>query len=298
MKIKKINFVICIVVLLCVGASGYYAYDKLYGKDATPNNIHMSVFEKVKSRVEAELLDLNFMGGFDKEDGQVVNDDRGIPVIGYHSIGYDPTGKNPLVVSPEKLKEQLQKLVEKGYTTLTMEQVENYLINNQPIPAKSVLLTFDDGYEDNYTNAFPILKEFNMNATIFVIPGYLDGGVYLSRDQVKEMSDSGLIDIESHTYSHKRLNELSYDEQLNELVTSKKALSDLTGKEVTAIAYPEGLYNDDTLKAVAEAGYKAGFTIERGYADREDNLYKLNRVCVDNTYSGKNILYVLKCINK
>ncbi|HCW52991.1 MAG TPA: polysaccharide deacetylase [Clostridium sp.] len=298
MKIKKHNIVICIVALLCIGAAGYLAYDKLYGRDATTNNIHMSVLEKVRSRVEAELLDLNFMGGFDKEDGQVINDDRGIPVIGYHSIGYDPTGKNPLVVSPEKFKEQLQKLVEKGYTTLTMEQVQNYLINDNPIPAKSVLLTFDDGYEDNYTNAFPILKEFNMNATIFVIPGYLDGGVYLSRDQVKEMSSSGLIDIESHTYSHKRLNELSYNEQLKELVSSKKALSDLIGKEVTAIAYPEGLYNDDTLKAVAEAGYKTGFTIDRGYADRGDNVYKLNRVCVDNTYSGKNILYVLKCIKK
>ena len=298
MKNKKIKIVFCIVILLCIITGEYFAYERLYGKNATTNNIHMSIGEKVKSRVEAELLDLNFIGGFDEEDGKVVNDDRGIPVIGYHSIGDDPTGENPLVISPEKFREQLEKLVEKGYTTLTMEQVQNYLINDEPIPAKSVLLTFDDGYEDNYTNAFPILKEFNMHATIFVIPGYLNSGVYLSSDQVKEMSDSGLIDIESHTYSHKRLSELSYENQLNELVSSKKALSDLTGKEVTAIAYPEGLYNDDTLKAVAEAGYKTGFTIERGYADREDNMYKLNRVCVDNTYAGKNILYVLKYINK
>lgn len=287
--------IICTIIIgiLCI----YKIHEKKYDKPDITGNTKMTLADKVEEKIKSELLDMNLIGDFSKDEGVTINDNRGIPVIGYHSIGDDPTGTNPLIISSEKFRKHLQTLKDKGYTTLTLKQVEEYLINDEPIPAKSVLLTFDDGYEDNYTNMFPILKEFNMNAVIFVIPTYLDSGVYLKRSQVKEMSDNG-IDIESHTYTHKRLGDLSYEEQLKELTFSKKAVSDITGKDVTSIAYPEGIYNKNTIKAVKEAGYKMGFTIKRGYADRNDDIFQLNRVCVDYTYEGKNLLYVLKCIDK
>ncbi|MDO5516123.1 MAG: polysaccharide deacetylase family protein [Clostridium sp.] len=287
-----------IICIIGVGLFSLYSiYEKKYDKPDRSGNTKMTMADKIEGKVEAELLDLNLIGDFNKEDGLVINDNRGIPVIGYHSIGSDSTGTSPLVISPEKFRKHLKTLADRGYTTLTLKQVEDYLLNDEPIPAKSVLLTFDDGYEDNYTNMFPILKEFKMNAVIFVIPTYLDSGEYLKRSQVKEMSDYG-IDIESHTYTHKRLGDLPYEEQLKELTLSKKAVNDITGKDVTSIAYPEGIYNEDTIKAVKEAGYKMGFTIKRGYADRDDDIFELNRVCVDHTYEGKNLLYVLKGIEK
>ena len=106
------------------------------------------------------------------------------------------------------------------------------------------------------------------------------------------MSDYG-IDIESHTVSHGRLSELSYEQQLSELKNSKEALEKLTGKTVVSIAYPEGKYNDDTTKAVLDAGYSMGFTIDRGYVGIGDNAAKLNRMCVDNTYKPYNIEKIL-----
>lgn len=220
------------------------------------------------------------------------NDKIKIPVICYHSINKDPSGKSSIIISPEKFRQHLQAIKDNGYTTLTMAQFDDYILGDKPIPEKSVLLTFDDGYMDNYTNAFPILKEFNMNATIFVISSYLDGKEYLSPSAVREMSDYG-IDIESHTVSHLRLSELSYEQQLNELKNSKEALEKLTGKPVISIAYPEGKYNEDTTKAVSEAGYAMGFTIDRGYVGVGDNAAKLNRLCVDYTYKPYNIEKIL-----
>ena len=294
----KIAVLTVLIGLIVFGAfGGNELYKKKYCEPDRSGNIKATMVDKIKGKVGAELLDMNLIGNFAKEDGVTINDNRGIPVIGYHSIGEDSSGTNPLVISKDRFRKHLQTLKDKGYTTLNLKQVEDYLVNNEPIPAKSVLLTFDDGYEDNYTNMYPILKEFNMNAVIFVIPTYLDSGEYLKRSQVKEMSDNG-VDIQSHTYLHKRLGDLSYEEQLKELTLSKKAVKDITGKDVIAVAYPEGIYNEDTIKAVKEAGYKMAYTIKRGYADRDDNVFELNRICVDQTYEGKNLLYVLKYSDK
>lgn len=216
-----------------------------------------------------------------------------IPVICYHSINKDPSGKSPIIISPEKFRQHLQTIKDNGYTTLTMAQFNDYIFGDKPIPEKSVLLTFDDGYMDNYTNAFPILKEFNMNATIFVISSYLDGDIYMSPSNIKEMSDYG-IDIESHTVSHLRLSELSYEQQFNELKNSKQTIEKITGKPVISIAYPEGKYNEDTTKAVLETGYAMGFTIDRGYVGIGDNSTLLSRLCVDYTYRPYNIEKILK----
>jgi peptidoglycan/xylan/chitin deacetylase (PgdA/CDA1 family) len=221
------------------------------------------------------------------------NDKIKIPVICYHSINKDPSGKSPIIISPEKFRQHLQTIKDNGYTTLTMAQFNDYLLGDKPVPEKSVLLTFDDGYMDNYTNAFPILKEFNMNATVFVISSYMDGDVYMAPKNIKEMSDYG-IDIESHTVSHLRLSELSYEQQLNELKTSKQVIESITGKPVISIAYPEGKYNDDTSKAVLETGYAMGFTIDRGYVGIGDNSTLLSRLCVDYTYRPYNIEKILK----
>lgn len=227
----------------------------------------------------------------------LINDNRGVPVLCYHSIGDDPTGKNPIIISKEKLRQDLQTIKNLGYTTLTLSQLNDYIFNDKAIPEKSVVITFDDGYKDNYTNAFPILKELNLNATIFVISSYLDRQTYLSPEEVKEMSDYG-IDIQSHTVNHVRLTDLSYAEQLKELKDSKDQLEKLTGKPVNSIAYPEGFYNDDTKKAFSDSGYSMGFTIKRGYADRDDKSFELNRICIDYTYKPTDIENVLKNLPK
>lgn len=227
----------------------------------------------------------------------MVNDNIGVPIICYHSVREDETQKGPIVIPKDIFREQLKTINENGYITLTMSELNDYLFKDKPIPQKSVVITFDDGYRDNYTNAFPILKEFNMKATIFIISSYINKDLYLTEKQIKEMNDYG-IDIESHTVSHKRLSTFSYNDQLRELKDSKEVIEKLTQKPVVSVAYPEGIYNNDTKKAVIEAGYSMGFTIEKGYADRKDNLAQINRICIDYTYKPNNIINALKNLKK
>jgi peptidoglycan/xylan/chitin deacetylase (PgdA/CDA1 family) len=216
----------------------------------------------------------------------LTNEDVGIPVLYYHSVLPDsevPT-KNEVTISPEKLKEELQLVKNLGYTTLTMSEVNDYIINNKEIPQKSILITFDDGYTDNYVHAFPILKELNMKATVFVISSGIDSGYYMSSDQLKEMSNYG-IDIESHTVNHVHLNTLSYEQQLKELKDSKAKIESVTNKNVLSIAYPFGDFNDNSKKAALDAGYSLAFTTNKGLANRTDNHVALDRIYVNSEYS-------------
>lgn len=292
-KIKKNNRKALIKLLLCIVAVSIIVVVIVNQKDKFfPNTTfnHEEVYESTENK-ELGTQNNRFNGV------PVINDNRGVPVICYHYIGEDPTGKSPLIISEEKFKEHLKTIKDNGYITLTMEELNDYLFKNEPIPEKSVVITFDDGSIDNYTKAFPILKEFNVKATMYVISDYINRSGYLTSEQIKEMSDYG-IDIESHTVSHRRLSTLSYEEQLKELKDSKEAIQNLTGKPVIAIAYPEGKYNEDTKKATIEAGYSMGFTVDRGYADRSDNAAELNRICVDYTYKAKHIEKILKSLPK
>lgn len=214
----------------------------------------------------------------------LTNDNVGLPVLYYHAV--DPTHPGEeLYVSPTQLKEQLQLIKNLGYTSLTMAEVYDYIKNNKSIPEKSILITFDDGYTDNYTYAFPILKELNMKATIFVITSGTDNGnFYVSSEQIKEMSAYG-IDIESHTVSHAHLDTLSYKEQLQELKDSKAKIEGITKKDVLSIAYPYGDYNEDSKKAALAAGYSIAFTTDSGLSDKTDNPFSLNRIYVNSLNS-------------
>jgi peptidoglycan/xylan/chitin deacetylase (PgdA/CDA1 family) len=217
---------------------------------------------------------------FDKVD--LINDNRGVPVLYYHSV--QKNADNEVIITPKTLKYELQYIKDQGYTTLTMNELYNYLLHNSPIPKKSIVITFDDGYMDNYYNAFPILKDLNMKATIFCITSNLDGSYYLSKEAINEMLNYG-IDIESHTVNHLKLNQLTYSEQLRELQESKKNLESITGKEVYAVAYPFGAFNDDSIKAAKAAGYKLGFTTNIGLSDRDYNPLKLDRIYISSNYS-------------
>lgn len=227
----------------------------------------------------------------------IINDNRGVPIICYHHVCADNPTNSSIIVTNEKFTEHIKTLKDNGYNTLTMDQLNDYLFNNKPIPEKSVMITFDDGYVDNYTNAFPILKEYNMTATIFVISQKLNTEGFMNSSQVKELSDYGLA-IQSHTANHADLLTLSYEDQLKEFTISKQTLEKVTGKPITSIAYPLGHFNEDSKKAALNAGYSTGFTIDRGYADRDDSPVQLNRICVDYTYKPSDILKVLNKLPK
>lgn len=200
----------------------------------------------------------------------------------YHSILETPySSLEGLFVRPSEFEDQLVTLESLGYTYVFADEFE---LSDTP----SVMLTFDDGYEDNYTEMFPILKKYNAKATIFMITSAIDSEGYLSRDQIKEMAASGLVRFASHTDSHRNLASLSEESIRNEFETSKQILAELTGHETNAICYPTGSVNEDIAEIAAEYFYFGYTTVNSSHTYRCDPL-QIPRVRVSRGMSGKGL---------
>lgn len=223
------------------------------------------------------------------EPAPTKSNNEGIPVLMYHSVMYEKG--NELRIPKEKFYEQMKYLKDNGYTTLTLDELYDFLVNSKPVPDKSIVITLDDGYVDNYTNAYPVLKEFGFKATIFVITCTVDtDSSYLTSGELKELEANG-IQIEGHTVKHDELNKLPYSAQLKTLTDSKKFLDNLLNKDVKYMAYPFGNYNADTIKAAKEAGYKMIFTTMAGWANKKDGIMTLNRVYISSLASMDEFKY-------
>lgn len=285
---KILGIILTLIILSGISVALFMTYSnsqKNNDTNVSTNDSNVTTQEKDDTNT-TEQKDENKSSKNRFEGLEMTKEDIGIPVLYYHSVLPDSevTTRNEVTISPENLKKQLSLVKELGYTTLTMSELNDYIVNNKEIPKKSILITFDDGYADNYVHAFPILKELDMKATIFVISSGIDGGYYMSSDQLKDMVKYG-IDIESHTVNHVHLNTLSYKEQLKELKDSKATIEKVTNKEVLSIAFPFGDFNNDTLKAATDAGYSVAFTTNKGLANRTDNKVALDRIYVSSEYS-------------
>ncbi|MFT8316143.1 MAG: polysaccharide deacetylase family protein [Clostridium sp.] len=281
-KLRIVWIIVIILVLLC-GIVTYNIVTNKRNNNSSANNKQENSNKVAEIDIKKDEPKYNKLREFKGEN--LIHNDKQIPVLMYHSIAdnskvTDNVSKS-IILPPEVFKQQMQYLKDNGYTTLTLDELYNFLKNDKPVPEKSVVLTFDDAYEDNYTNAYPILKEFGFRATIFVITGGTDKiGAYLTSAQLKEMDANG-IDIQSHTVNHEELDKLSLEKQQETLVQSKQFLEKLLDKKVDYIAYPSGKYNNFTEQAAKNAGYTMAFTINNGWANKDTNILFLNRVFVN-----------------
>jgi len=213
-----------------------------------------------------------------------------IPVLMYHYVDYTESGSS-LFVSPESFARQIDFISRRGYRVLTLDEYTGYIKEGRDKGRKNlVLLTFDDGREDNYTNAYPMLKEKGMSAVFFVPAGLIGEKDVLNREQITEMSLSGM-EFGSHSLTHSYLPALSYEELEREIIESKKILDELLGEEIRPIAYPIGGYNEDTLELVRAAGYSIAFTTNRGFSKnrRNDDYFAVRRVKIKDSDSSFNL---------
>ena len=203
-----------------------------------------------------------------------------ILVLNYHQIENKNTS---LSVDVNSFDTQMKFLVDSGCITITPDELYAGLRGEIELPPKPVLITFDDGYLDNYRNAFPILKKYGLRATIFIIPAFtsVQPG-YMTWEQLKEMEQSG-ITIESHTLTHPKLEELPDDEIRSELLNSKTLLEQNLGHPIEFLAYPTGTYNLHIAGIAQDIGYKGAFTIKYGVVDRGSNFFALERVPIFHT---------------
>ncbi len=200
----------------------------------------------------------------------------GIPVLNYHQI--NDVDENLLTVSTTEFETQMAWLEENGFHTITASELINFLEGKGSLPERPVLITFDDGYIDNYQCAFPILKKHNMKACIFLISEYVSlYPNYLTWEQLAEMQAAG-IEFGSHTVDHNVLTELSPNSVNHELADSRDMLEKRLKRRVEVLAYPCGFTNEYIKSRVNATGYRAAFTVNLGNVHPGDDLYALNRV--------------------
>lgn len=201
-----------------------------------------------------------------------------IPVLNYHSIGKEPD--NSLVLDPDKFAKQMEYLSAEGYTPLTLSDFTQMLEKKKMPPAKPVLLTFDDGYADNYQLAMPVLKKYGFHAALFMSPGLVGQEGYLNWEQVKEMHEAGW-DIEPHGLTHSNLAMLKEAEQRYEITEARRQIEERLGVKADIFCYPYGQYNKTTLAILKREGFRYAFTIKQGRATSSQPPLELKRIYVN-----------------
>ncbi|MBA3351324.1 MAG: polysaccharide deacetylase family protein [Blastocatellia bacterium] len=211
------------------------------------------------------------------------------PVLLYHKIDR-PTPDVRIrgaFTSPRRFERQMSYLVRSGYRFFSASAMAGHYLELGGFPDKCVCITFDDGWKDNYTYAFPILKKFQIPATVFVVPSCVGTTTamvtaegegsreHMSEEDIREMSASG-IEFGSHGMNHKLFNRIDTGEVESEVSESKNYLEDLLQQDCRVFAYPAGFFTEFSQSVVKRAGYIAAFTTVYGRADNSD-VFALNR---------------------
>ena len=213
-----------------------------------------------------------------------------VPILNYHSIsknGVLGLLASSSVVSPEIFLKQMNFLKKSKYKVITLEKLVSDIKARKKSFYKSVVITFDDGYKDNFKEAYPVLKKYGFPATIFVTVGNIGKSGYLDYGQIKAMLKDN-ISFGSHTIGHPYLPDLKREDLEYQIIQSKKILEDNLKENIDFIAYPIGGFTSEIQDIVRQAGYKAAFTTNRGIIKsyNNDDLYALKRNKVTNKDRG------------
>lgn len=234
-----------------------------------------------------------------------------IPVLMYHHIN-NHSG-DLVTVTPHTFDGQMRFLHKQGFQTLTLDLLLSYIRGQYDIPKKSVVITFDDGYLDNYIYAFPVLKKYGLNASIFLAVSWIEKAsviktrstdlinieipkhgitkklivsgdahkAVLNWGLIKDMYESGLVDFFSHTMTHKKCDELVEDTELKgELKKSKEIIQEKLNKPCSYLCWPNGHYTKHTVDMARQVGYKALFTTKPGVVGKRTDPFYIERIVV------------------
>lgn len=205
---------------------------------------------------------------------------EGVSVLMYHMIGSEKG--NDAIMSAEHLRRQMTYLRDNGYHPITMQELADYVTKGAPLPEKPVCITFDDGYEDNYTIVYPMMKEFGFPWTVFVITGSVGQPNRMTWEQLDEMAGSQAVTIASHTVTHPRLHNLPPDEVRAEIEGAQQALKEHLGITNPWIAYPYGDYDETVDEIARQAGIRIAVTTDSGRVHAGSYPYELHRVWIGN----------------
>lgn len=215
-----------------------------------------------------------------------------LPILLYHSVSDDaPRAISPFTVSVELFHAHLDMIQRRGFTTVSVNDIQERFYLGQPLPPKSVCITFDDGFEDFYINAWEALSSREMNSTLYVVSGMLGGKSQwlqgmgagtmpmLSTEQLKEIADAG-VEVGSHSVTHPELDNVHPRRAWKEIHDSKHQLEDLLGREVRSFAYPHGHHTKGIRDLTIAAGYTSAVGVRNMISHRGDHLFGLARMTI------------------
>lgn len=201
-------------------------------------------------------------------------------ILMYHSISARQDFFS--AVSPEAFQKQMAYLAGKKCPVIPLAELIRRLHAHEPLGG-SVALTFDDGYRDNYTTAFPLLKQYNFPATIFVTTDLIGTPGYCSTEELQEMHTSGLVSIEPHTLTHPKLAKLPRADAEREIRDSREKLLDIIGTVPSLFAYPYGSFSEETTDVVRQMDFTGAVTVEEGTVSSDTDVFRLPRNSVDSS---------------
>jgi peptidoglycan/xylan/chitin deacetylase (PgdA/CDA1 family) len=205
-----------------------------------------------------------------------------VPILMYHYVEYvkdkGDTIRQSLSLTPYTFEEEVKTLQDAGYTFMTNAELADALSGKITLPEKPIVLTFDDGYRDFYTDVYPILKKYHAKATAYIISGFLGYPNNMDAWQVKQIVNEGLVEIGAHTVNHAWIQGLPHNELVYEVNQSKKTLELLTGKPVVSFAYPYGAFDVPAIQALADAGFTSAVATVPGVEQYQTHRYFLLRL--------------------
>ncbi len=196
-----------------------------------------------------------------------------VPVLMYHRVGHSE--KANMNVSLAAFERQMEFLKIHGYHVIPLEELFRLFKSKQPVPPKTVVITFDDGFDDNFENAFPVLRRLNLPATVFMITDNIGQPGWLDEEDLKIL-DSSEVAIGSHTKSHMHLPDHTAEDIEHDIVGSKKRLESILGHPVTLFSYPGGGFTEEAKKIVEDAGFSGAVTTNWGTAKADP--YSVRRI--------------------
>ena len=275
------------LVSVGAGALGYYEYKK-HKANSSSTNISTPVAATDQSKIPVTTS-----SQASAADGQYLGKTN-VPILMYHYIrplppDSDKLGQN-LSVTPQNFAKQMAYLQSAGYQNITFDDMRV-----GKIPTKPIIITFDDGYSDAYTNAYPILAKYGQKGVFYVITGFVGKDGYLTWQQILEMSQNGMI-LGSHSVSHLDLSSssLSNSQILSQLTNSKKALESKLGITINDFCYPSGKATKTTINDVYDAGYKTATSTKENIVQSGAFWLWLPRLRIENSTNLSTLLVQFK----
>jgi peptidoglycan/xylan/chitin deacetylase (PgdA/CDA1 family) len=274
-----------ISVSICMAAAGLSAC----------NNVHSTTDAKVQDKPSAKAVAVAPAPlpapKLDSSATTVLNRKQ-IPILCYHQIrpykpDDSPTAK-PYIVPPDVFKDQMKALHDSGYQTILPDQLRNYLLSGEELPEKSVLISFDDGCDEQFDVTKEVLDPYKMKAAYFIMTVAINRPNYMKAEQIKALSDEG-HSIGLHTWDHNNVKKYQGEDWVKQIEKPKTALEKIIGKPVEHFAYPFGLWNPEAIPQLKTRGMKSAFILSTT-RDQNDPMYTIRRIIVPGTWTGTQLL--------